>query len=234
MYWYVVLFLTALVLLFKIRRYLCKRKEQKRRIKIGKIGEQETIRELKKIHGHKRILHNLYVPTGKGTTEIDVVVLHEKGIFVIENKNYVGAIYGNETNVQWNQVYRKHGEQISRQFYNPVKQNQTHIRYLKKFLTSFDFKHISADQVQKTPYISVITFNDKANLQQIHVNSADVLVSESRNVQQKLDKKLHLKQQVWKRKQIEELYRRLRPLENPGKRVKKQHIQQIQKRRKSS
>lgn len=229
MYYYLILCLIGLLLLLNGYRYLCRKLELRRRLALGRIGEQQTIKELKKLRGYKRILRNLYVPMGTGTTEIDAVILHGKGILVIENKNYTGAIYGKEADSQWTQTYRKNGKQESRQFYNPVKQNQTHIRCLKKFLTSADLKKLSASQKQKLSYVSVITFNDRAVLKQISIKSKDILVSESKFVRQRLDKKLYFQKRVLNRKQIDELYGQLRKFENPGRRVKKQHIQQVKK-----
>lgn len=43
-------------------------------------------------------------PDGKGTTQIDHVVVSPFGIFVIETKNYAGWIFGDETSRYWTQV----------------------------------------------------------------------------------------------------------------------------------
>ena len=55
-----------------------------------------------------RFLFNLYVPKGNGrTSEIDMVMIHPKCLFVIECKNYSGWIFGNENNEYWTQVLPK-------------------------------------------------------------------------------------------------------------------------------
>jgi restriction system protein len=43
-----------------------------------------------------RVFHDLYLPRpdGKGTTQIDHVVVSRYGIFVIETKNMTGWIFG--------------------------------------------------------------------------------------------------------------------------------------------
>ncbi len=47
-------------------------------------------------------LRNVYVPIKNGSTsEIDVVYITRKGLFVIESKNYSGFIFGNESNRYW-------------------------------------------------------------------------------------------------------------------------------------
>ena len=58
---------------------------------VGRRGEKLTERELNlvKLFGRKgKVLRNLYVPKENGeTSEIDVVFITQKGIFVIESKN---------------------------------------------------------------------------------------------------------------------------------------------------
>ena len=44
------------------------------------------------IEGERVVLTNLYLPMKGKTTEIDLLMLHEKGIFVIESKYYSGRI----------------------------------------------------------------------------------------------------------------------------------------------
>lgn len=61
---------------------------------VGRHGEKLTERELNlvRLFGRKgRVLRNVYVPKDNGeTSEIDVVFITQKGIFVIESKNSVG------------------------------------------------------------------------------------------------------------------------------------------------
>lgn len=65
-------------------------------------------------------------PDGKGTTQIDHVVVSPFGIFVIETKNYAGWIFGDETSRYWTQVI--HGKKS--RFQNPLHQNALHVRAL--------------------------------------------------------------------------------------------------------
>lgn len=221
----IVLLFAGSVVIFKIRHYIRSRKELKRRLEIGKIGEEETIQNLERIRGCKQILRNLYVPIGRGTetTEIDAVMIHEKGIFIIENKNYAGQIYGDVKDHQWTQIQRQNGKIVSRCFYNPVRQNQTHINCLKRLLTTADLKSLPKAKRYQIPYVSVITFNDRARLRRIKIRSEAVLVSESRKVRRRLRWNMFWMRRVLARKQVEELGDALRMFENPGKRTKRQH-----------
>lgn len=83
-----------------------------------------------------RFLFNLYIPKGEnGTTEIDMLMLSAKGLFVFESKNYSGWIFGSERQPEWYQTL-PHGRGRSRKeaFYNPIMQNHTHIRHLQELL----------------------------------------------------------------------------------------------------
>lgn len=63
----------------------------------GRYGEMLTAGKLHflRLLGHKgKVLSNVYIPKEDGeTSEIDVMFLTEKGIFVIESKNYSGWIF---------------------------------------------------------------------------------------------------------------------------------------------
>ncbi len=49
------------------------------------------------------MLRNIYVPYNGKTSEIDVLMIHEKGIFVFESKNYSGWIFGGFEDAKWTQ-----------------------------------------------------------------------------------------------------------------------------------
>lgn len=72
----------------------------------GLSGEYRTSQHLKNIEGYKKLLLNVYLPThDKKTTEVDLIAITQKGVIVIENKNYRGAIYGSEQDVYWTQAF---------------------------------------------------------------------------------------------------------------------------------
>lgn len=73
--------------------------------RLGKYGEKLTERKLNLINlfGRKGMtLKNIYIPKDDGeTSEIDLVYITQKGIFVIESKNYSGWIFGNLCSQYW-------------------------------------------------------------------------------------------------------------------------------------
>ncbi len=65
------------------------------------------------------------------TSEVDIVLITQKGVFVFESKNYSGWIFGDEKNKNW-AVSLPNGEK--NQFYNPIMQNKTHLKWMSNFV----------------------------------------------------------------------------------------------------
>ncbi len=97
----------------------------------GYYGEYLLFCELyKSIIGNGKILMNLNVPIDNSkTTEIDLVLIHETGLYVFEIKHYKGIIYGKDTDAIWTQYFRTVKNNT---FKNPIEQNKYHIQALKK------------------------------------------------------------------------------------------------------
>ena len=97
----------------------------------GYYGEFLLFNELyTAIDGGCKILMNLNVPVESGrTTEIDLLLIHETGLYVFEIKHYKGTIYGKDTDAVWTQYFRT---SKNNSFKNPIEQNRYHIAALKK------------------------------------------------------------------------------------------------------
>ena len=84
------------------------------------------------------------------STQIDHIVVSPYGVFVIETKGYKGWIYGGENVEYWTQnIYGK-----KTRFYNPIIQNEGHVRFLSYLLR--DFENI--------PIIPIVVFNNEATI----------------------------------------------------------------------
>lgn len=115
----------------------------------GLIGEKYIHEQLLTLGNKYIVLHNVYVPKLNGEySQIDHLVISQYGIFAIETKNYSGAIFGDERENEWKQVLN--GK--SYYFYNPLKQNQKHIHFLKNY-----FKH---KKIHRCQVNSIITFSN--------------------------------------------------------------------------
>ena len=83
--------------------------------------------------GMKYVINNLLLNVGENkTSQIDHVLINANGIFVIETKNYSGRIYGCADDFEWTQVLR-YGK-VKNKFYNPIKQNKTHVYHISKII----------------------------------------------------------------------------------------------------
>lgn len=99
----------------------------------GIIGEKSVSFYLSRLDKSKyRVINNIMLDKGSGTTQIDHVVVSNYGIFVIETKNYKGWILGGERDDNWTQVIYRHKERI----HNPIKQNYGHVLALKRTLVN--------------------------------------------------------------------------------------------------
>lgn len=122
----------------------------------GRIGEAiVSVGALKQLDPKiYRVFNDLVLPRpdGKGTTQIDHVVVSPFGIFVIETKNYAGWIFGDSNSRYWTQViYGKKSR-----FQNPLHQNALHVRALVQAtglpVSSFhNLVYFAGDATLKTP-----------------------------------------------------------------------------------
>jgi len=120
----------------------------------GLYGEYLTYRILEQFPGYKKLLANVYIPKDdENTTEIDVMMLSEAGVFVFESKNYSGWIYGDEKSKMWTQVLNR---RTKIKFFNPIWQNKGHISALQSVL--------SGCGIDSTLYCSYIIFSERCQL----------------------------------------------------------------------
>ena len=142
----------------------------------GNFGEYLTYVHLEKLEGHHRIMTNLYIPKKDGsTTEIDLIMIAQSGIYVFESKNYSGWIFGNEKSQYWTQTFPNGQKQ---RFYNPVSQNKGHINALKSIL------EVKNDDFFK----SYIIFSERCTLKKVNVSSPNLVVMK-RNALRKIIKR---------------------------------------------
>ncbi|MDE6835897.1 MAG: NERD domain-containing protein [Muribaculaceae bacterium] len=114
----------------------------------GKAGERmvsKTLRQLKR--KDNIVINDLMLPAPGGkTSQIDHIVISRRGIFVIETKSHAGRISGSEHGQYWQQ----HLSSSSKTFYNPLLQNASHIRAVRRILPDVD----------PSLFISVILFTE--------------------------------------------------------------------------
>ena len=186
---------------------------------VGRRGEKLTERELNlvRLFGRSgKVLRNVYVPKENGeTSEIDVLFITQKGIFVIESKNYSGWIFGDEQSAYWTASLPN---KQKNKFYNPIKQNRTHLKYLGLYLQN------------AVPLYSIVVFSERCELKKVTVDSPDVYVI-------KRDRLYAVVRKIWDNTedrlddmQVAEIYDRLKKLTQVDSAIKQAHVKAIQEK----
>jgi hypothetical protein len=149
----------------------------------GRIGEKRVDKQLKKcaINYGGVEMTDLMFEDDRSTSQIDNLLLTQKALYVVEVKNYNGHIYGNQLNNNWTMTVKhvntkrsKSGKKyrkthISKHtFYNPLRQNKTHINKIKKIIPS------------DIPIVNIVVFGNKAVLKDVSHNKDVYVVNTKR------------------------------------------------------
>ena len=118
------------------------------------------------------IFHDLYVKKPGGNfSQIDVVAVTNGGIIVFEVKNIAGWIFGKGYETHWTKVLAF--GKIKHQLYNPILQNESHIRNLKRSLNQFG----------DIPFYSVIVFYGDCVLKNVSMVPEGTYLVKAKRVQ---------------------------------------------------
>ena len=198
----------------------------------GKKFEQEIDKVLTKIAINKGGLefHDLMFKFGNTTTQIDNVLLTDKAIYVIEAKNYSGYIFGSIQQDQWTATLKttknyktKSGRTYSKsfvnkyQFYNPYKQNETHVKALENILSNHP------------PVYNIVVFSNRSSLQKIN-NNPDQYIIQLKDLNKLIDK---IENSINKTSSINEMIQIVEDIffENiTEKKARKNHIKDIKRK----
>ena len=76
------------------------------------------------------LMRDVTLPTARGTTQIDHIMLTPGAIFVVETKNMAGWIFGGADQARWTQTLGRR----KTQFQNPLRQNHKHVLAVRDVL----------------------------------------------------------------------------------------------------
>ena len=144
------MFLPALIviLVFYAMLYL--------RFNKGKIAEKMVHHKLMQLPEEYHVIDDVLFMSNGRSTQIDHIVVSPYAVFVIETKGYKGWILGEENSEYWTQIIYKRKST----FYNPIHQNDGHIRFLKFLLKDLGY----------IPFVPIVVFNNEAELK-VNVNT---------------------------------------------------------------
>ena len=180
---------------------------------LGDYGEFLTFKKIVRwssnYNYNYKILRNLNIGTH---CEIDLVWIHETGIYVFESKNISGRIYGDESSNQWCKILNN---RTKKQFYNPIFQNNGHINALKRILGNYYF------------YCSIIVFSERCELEKIPSDTHSRIITKRNYLDSELTKKITNKQSILTIPKIEAIYRKLLPFTHASEDIKQKHSDYI-------
>jgi hypothetical protein len=184
----------------------------------GSIGERFTYNAMLEHFGRGFIFRNVYVEHGDGKlSEIDLLGLNSEGIFVIESKNYSGWIFGNSEDRYWTAMLPNRQKN---RFYNPIRQNATHIAALRENLN---------ERFPQIEYYSLIVFSERCELKKIANTEPNTYVFQRQELHYYL--KQLFKQGArgsLSQAEIDSAAEWLRARERPDDDVRQQHLAQVE------
>lgn len=193
----------------------------------GAYGEYLIYKNLRQYEQQgAKFLFNVYLPSQNrnvDTTEVDVVMITTKGIYVFESKNYSGWIFGNDRQKMWTQCLPQgQGRKaLKEKFYNPIWQNNAHIKALKSIFSN-----------NSIPTYSIIAFSDRCTFKDITLpDSSYVWIikrGEVRKTVRNIEDSIPV---LYDNATVNAIYNTLFPYCDVSEDVKQQHIEQIQNMR---
>ena len=187
----------------------------------GKVGEDAVSRAVWVACNHDgrhyRILQNVYVPKLGGYSEIDVLLLHETGIYVFESKNVSGRIYGDLKQPRWQQ-YKGNGEKTF--IPNPITQNENHIAALCDFLRQNKYAFRA---------FSLIVFGSKAELKEVPDGLQLTSIHDISSLEIELMRKFDEEKVFYDVETIEGWFKKLQPCTMLSEGEKKKHREGVGK-----
>jgi hypothetical protein len=184
----------------------------------GLTGEYLSFFALNHLPGEHKTLFNVYVPKRRGGhTEIDLIFIHETGVYVIESKNYSAWIYGNGDNKNWTQVF-PNGKKYP--FYNPIKQNETHIRALQFVLP----------EVPLQVYENIIVFSERCKLKSIVFMQERTYVIRRPDLKGLINRLMTERQVIFTKEQVQSIYQQLKRYAQADEQLIKEHHESIKQK----
>lgn len=190
--------------------------DQKKISKKGSELESEIIAKGEE-QGFK-VVSNLYIEYGKQgkTTEVDVVLVNRKGIYVVEAKNYNCVIKGNVSNQKLQTIYPNKKKY---DLYNPIKQNETHISILSK--------EIGLNESELNP---LIVFGKKSSIKLSGTKKVLNTVMTINELEKELQK-INRQRNKYSEKEVTKIIKKLQSYEGASTLTKFKHRKDVNKKK---
>lgn len=161
---------------------------------------------------------NLLVPRDEeeiGTSEIDVLMASDKGIFVFESKNYAGWIFGSAGQHRWTASLNRYTKES---FYNPIMQNRAHVKAVAAYL-----------ELPEGMFRSYIVFGERCELKQVPESTEEYHICQRRGLVKALRRYFKKQRTVLERDELNDIIQRLDKLAAGSTREALQtHVEHVQ------
>lgn len=180
----------------------------------GNKGEFVLYRKMVKIFDKKYVFTNLYFD-GLNTdkTEVDVMAVSNKKVYVLEMKNYRGYVYGSDNDVYWTQVFNRFSKY---KFYNPLRQNYAHTKAVEKYL--------DLESYQIEP---IVVFSNSSRLRRISVKETNNII-QIKDLRRFIRNNERNSQETFSEEDRLNIAEKLILTEKVSDEIKREHIRQIQ------
>lgn len=182
----------------------------------GNRAELEIFKVLIENVNNSLFVFNPYIEKENESTEIDLIMLHQSGLYVFEIKNFNGWIFGSENDKTWTCTYRRNGKE---KFFNPIWQNKKHINYLKTILGS-----------KNIPIYNYVVFGRNSELKSINLNSKIAKVISINEIKKEFKDNNKLNNITIKEDELVEIFNLLYSLSERTEDYKEKHNLQIKNR----
>lgn len=178
--------------------------------------EYSIARQMNTVYGYHFVARNVILPHKGRTSECDVILVHEIGVIVVEAKDYSGWIFGSWEDAMWTETFRT----TKQRFYNPIKQNQTHIRALRNYL----------GLAEEVPILSYIVFSSEAELKKRPVDQYFTRIMNEWELRSLLDRDIRELPPVLTPERIEGIREKIIPLMSNQQERKQMHVDNMRGR----
>ena len=139
-------------------------------------------------------------------------------------KNYSGWIFGDQRNQYWTQILPKgySGDSEKNRFFNPILQNEYHIKCIKKNLKYYD-----------VPYHSIVVFSDDCTFKKLTYDPHTVDVIHRYELKTFINNIEASYEGSITQEEIDKIYNTLLEASNNDKGIEKKHVEDIRERHSS-
>ena len=167
----------------------------------GKHFEKRVLNRLKSNFDDCIILNDVNIPGRRDkTAQIDFILLHETGLYIMEAKGYSGTVTGSVDDVWWEKTLTDEaGNVFKRMVMSPMKQNEGHIRHIRKIVG------------EDVPLVSVAILSEKCDFSSICMTGATTYVFHLKESMVRIREIMESSEEVIDSKNLEKFSKMLNP-----------------------